>query len=140
MRARLLQFESRVTNHESRPFQPSLVRGDTPRNAPLCYTAVRARLQPVAKATVNDAIECAPRQPIPPLWAAHTVLKPLVCFKRLWYDPWRIQSGNCLIREQRSPQTRRGGPDETQDRNSSRTIARTGRAALAVGLGPDCSP
>ena len=40
-RARLPQFESQITNHESRPFwtvgpfRPSLVRGDAPRNAPL---------------------------------------------------------------------------------------------------------
>ena len=33
--ARRPQFESRVTNHESRPFRPSLARGDSPRNAPL---------------------------------------------------------------------------------------------------------
>ena len=41
VRARLTQFESRFTNHDSRPFwtvgpfRPSLVRGDSPRNAPL---------------------------------------------------------------------------------------------------------
>ncbi len=36
VRARLPQFESRITSHESRPSRPSLVRGDSPRNAPLC--------------------------------------------------------------------------------------------------------
>ena len=35
MPARLPQFESRITTHDPRPFRPSLVRGDTPRNAPL---------------------------------------------------------------------------------------------------------
>ena len=52
-RARRPQFESRITNHESRqlwPFRPSLVRGDSPRNAPLCYAAVPARPQPAANA------------------------------------------------------------------------------------------
>ena len=33
--ARLPQFELRLTNHDSRPPRPSLVRGDSPRNAPL---------------------------------------------------------------------------------------------------------
>ena len=69
---RITNHESRITNHESRPFgpfRPSLVRGDTPRNAPLSYATVPApprlpcqqpgsiatvplRYQPVAVATV----------------------------------------------------------------------------------------
>ena len=44
-RSRSSNHESRITNHESRPFRPSLVRGDSPRNAPLCYATVPARFQ-----------------------------------------------------------------------------------------------
>ena len=58
VRARRPQFELRITNHESRPFRPSLVRGDSPRNAPLAYTTVRARFQAVPDAPVVSTPPC----------------------------------------------------------------------------------
>ena len=48
--ARITTHDSRLTTHDSRPFRPSLVRGDSPRNAPLCMPAcLRLPRRPVSK-------------------------------------------------------------------------------------------
>ena len=52
--ARSSNHESRITNHESRPSRPSLVRGDTPRNAPL-YLCHRACASPAVRITNHES-------------------------------------------------------------------------------------
>ena len=66
----------RITNHESRPsravgpFRPSLVRGDTPRNAPRSYATVRARNQLVASASHAEP-PCVHDSSLPPTRRGH---------------------------------------------------------------------
>ena len=61
VRARLPQFESRITNHESRPFGrsgrsgPPLCGGTPPATPPCSYATVRARPQLVCRRPGSDA-------------------------------------------------------------------------------------
>ena len=61
--SRSSNHESRVTNHESQPFRPSLVRGDAPRNAPLCMPAC---VRVPSSASVSTSNASSPAVPTPP--------------------------------------------------------------------------